>query len=697
MRFDSLIVGLIGSLLANLMFSITGIMKYTRGWRHRKILYLFWGNPKKIPNNAYIFYPSYPNPRVGRTQKQIGYYVSDEDAKAVDLLEHNLKEIGFDCERRVLTGSFDMNQPIPTDGIVVLVCGPKLDPNTNQVVYDPLIGGNPVSSWFYLRYHQSMGIELSYNKFEQRKQYKIQEHEVLYSPQDDHSGGNIDKGLLIRIKVNKQFCFLCWGIHGPATLGAVKTTLNPSLLSKLPLDSPDIIATIEANIDIRSGDITPEAVGYPLHVNIAKKTGTKPDPFHHNAYLEVEKPVYGFSYLWATNNNVTSIKSGDYSRILPVAAELDISLRCPYNCPWCPYREGRTKEVLDNDKTALEIIDKLATIGVRLAVFTGGGEPLESPCLEVMTESCRQRDILVTLYTNGFLLTHERSYRLMSSGISEIRVSLDDVSTNENYMKIHGLKQDRENAMERVKENVRRLLELRARNGFGTRIGASFLISDETLPHLRKSAKVLQDWVERVGPFDYMVIRPAVKYWHVGTEYYNTFFSGGEDSFDEVRKTACLFKISGVARHLIISRQRFMDLNKDVNKNTYKMCLASNLWLNIGPDGTAYLCCETKHREPFKIGNILKDPLESLLQNPIVLTRRSVPFGALGCPMLLCKPSAINILFDKIESERGVENNLPNETLEWLDAMAEHNKKTSISGILIPSVSGVYKEYSDIS
>lgn len=690
--FITIIIGLFTSITANFLFAIYRIKKSFNNRKHRQTLLKFWGEPKGRSKKAYIFYPSYPSPRVDRTEK-IGYYLSDEDAKTVELLQRNLVKLGFDCQRREISDCFYTDYPVPQDGIIILVCGPKLDPTVNQVVDDPWTGGNSVSSWFYHKYHQSMRIELSYNSSHKRKQYHIPfpflGSQTLYSPRDERPQENIDRGLLVRYEIDGQFFFLCWGIHGYATLGTVKVALDPECLSKFPLDSPNFMAVVEAKkTDETSGDVLAEAVGYPLNLR-PPETKEKPDPFIVGKWLPAERSVYGLSYLWATTANVENVKKGNYTQLSPVAAEFDTSLFCHYNCHWCPYRQDRTGVVLDDNTKALAIVDKLAESGVRLVVLTGGGEPLESNCVEAVVEQCRHREMVVTLYTNGLLLDDLRAYHLMSRGISEIRISLDDVSSSENYMAIHGLNEGQSKAMEAVKHNIQQLLGLRTRNGFSTRIGASFLVSDKTLRNLEISAVALSEWLYKVGPFDYVAIRPAVKYWP-GGESHDTYFSGGVD-FSMLEKVAQQFKEKGVARHIFISRQRFRDLKMN-NSKAYDKCLASTLWLNIGPDGTAYLCCETKHKVNFRLGNILENSLDELRKSDLINAKRSIPFGSAGCPILLCKPSALNQLFDNIESYRKG-SSLPKDICNWLNAVAEYNLKSGTAALLIPSVSGIYEEY----
>jgi MoaA/NifB/PqqE/SkfB family radical SAM enzyme len=684
------LVAFVISVLANLVFSANSIAAYLRKRKRRQTLLRFWGKPIGNSRRAYIYYPSYPIPKVGRTEKQIGYYLADEDAKAVEILEQTLSPLGFECHRK-LVSQLPSYFSIQKDGIVILVCGPKLDTTTNQVVlYDSWIGGNPVSSWFYRKHHEALGIELTYNRVLKRKEYHFRNAAPLYSPRD--ASGNSDTGILIRyFASDNQRFFLCWGIHGDATLGTVEAACDVPSLAEVPQHTLNILASVETSVD--SSDTVSattkwrEIMGSDVDPDIKK-----PDPFVPGAWLRAEQLVYGLSYLWASADNVEAIKIGDYSKLRPVAAEFDLSLKCPYCCSWCPYRSYRKGGLVVDNMTAQAIVDKLAKDGVRLVVLTGGGEPLESTCVESVVERCRKHDMLVTLYTNGLLLTRLRVFDLMSKGISEIRFSLDDISDLEAYMSIHGLKNDQKDAMATVQGNIQQALELRTKNGFDTRIGASFVVSGRNVGHLVGSVATLEQWLARVGPFDYVAIRPAVKYWPGGREF--ELFKGDQLQVRALNDAAEKFIEKQVARHLVISRQRFRDLLPQTAGSHYDRCLASPLWLNIGPDGTAYLCCETKHNPACKIGNYLREPLDQLLESPVIRLKREIPFGAKGCPLLLCKPSSLNSMLHHVESSRKVDGSLPESIIDWLDGVAKYNREFGEAEAFIPSVSGVYEDYS---
>lgn len=694
---SGLLIGFAASLLANLAFSIAKIGQAVGQWKRRRTLYRFWGRPRGARRAAYLYYPGYPHPRVGRTQKGSGHYVSDEDARGVEQLHDALIQLGFQCERRAVTGLPDVPDRFPEGATVVLICDPKLDQTNGQITYDPFIGGNVASSVFYLKYCSALKIELRYNRDEHRNEYVLPNKDEVHSPMDKSRPQQSDRGLLIRfIAGNGTLFVLCWGIHAYATLAAVDVATCPSQLSQLPLQEKHIGATLEAHFHVDHGIHSIRMRSFRLESGPYERR-YKPDPFAVEKWLPPERPLYGFSYLWATRDNMDAVQSGAYDSLRPVAAELDLSLRCVYDCPWCAYAGLKTGEVLGDPEQARRIVERLAECGVRLLVLTGGGEPLVSPCLKAVVEHPAAHGMLVVLYTNGYLLDDLRAYHLMSRGMAEIRVTLDDVSSPQAYARVHGLREGETDALATVRNNCSHLLELRAKLGLGTRIGLSFLASDDTIGNLTQSAAVLKEWVDTVGPFDYVVIRPAVRYWRQSVPAQHYFTASRRDLRDKlsmVDEAAAAFGANGVARHVLVSRQRFEDVVQEQVGQAYDRCLGAPLWLNIGPDGSAYLCCETKHMSDFRVGNILTQKPEEILSNPLYERKREIPWGTAGCPTRLCKPSAINALLNNIESKRGHTGELPADTVNWLNAMREQDRMATLANALIPSVSGIYEEHS---
>lgn len=297
--------------------------------------------------------------------------------------------------------------------------------------------------------------------------------------------------------------------------------------------------------------------------------------------------------------------------------------------------------------------------------------------------------MVVVLYSNGVELDHFKSYKLMSYGIDEIRISLDDISTDINYASSHGIDENKA-YYSNLKDNLVKLVDLRSNNGFSTILGASFVLSNKNYENFDDSIKTLSEWLNLSGQLDYLIVRPAIDYWPSGENYSNYTLGIPEDYHTNINIKN--IKEKQVARHVFISKERFeVVTNSSSDEGLYSKCLAANLWLNIGPTGDAYVCCETKHmHDNYKIGNILVDDITKILKAS--WDKRTDPSYAKAHPVSLCKPSQQNIIFDKLNNLLNSEDPGENRCAkEWLDDMEERSKE-SILEMSIPSVSGIYEE-----
>lgn len=303
----------------------------------------------------------------------------------------------------------------------------------------------------------------------------------------------------------------------------------------------------------------------------------KPNPYRISKYYDsMDHPVRGQAYLWATKDNIQAIKDGEYSRIRPVAAEFDLSTQCVYNCPWCAYRESKKGGItLRDDETALRVVQKLASAGVRLLVLTGGGEPLLSDVLERTISESRRKGMYVTLYTNGCLLDRIRSEKLLASGVSEIRISLNDVSSQEGYEKAHGAKNGCNLSVRTITDNLLDLLRARAEHtsrfskgrlrSHVTSVGVSFVMVNSSVNNLPNSLSTLASILKKSNlSLDYTLIRPAVNYWPGGRIGYNKYLTDPSKALHKVEAAkASSSSFSSLLGEIMISLQRFNDMNDE--------------------------------------------------------------------------------------------------------------------------------------
>lgn len=124
---------------------------------------------------------------------------------------------------------------------------------------------------------------------------------------------------------------------------------------------------------------------------------------------------------------------------VPAAVACLVTSSCNLACPHCYARAYEKKDPHDLPlESWKEIIEGLSDAGVRGIIITGG-EPLLRDDLEQIISEAMDYGLLVSLITNGALLTETRLKSIVSTGITQMMVSLDS-STPENHDTFRGSK-----------------------------------------------------------------------------------------------------------------------------------------------------------------------------------------------------------------------------------------------------------------
>jgi len=127
---------------------------------------------------------------------------------------------------------------------------------------------------------------------------------------------------------------------------------------------------------------------------------------------------------------ITSDKLTSIPERYPLACQWEITCRCNLRCVMC-YTDcfNRPEKIRDELTTAeiLRIMDELAEAGcVELALT--GGEPLARSDFFDIYEHAKAKGFLVTLFTNGTLITEEIADRLASLPPHRIEISLHGIT-----------------------------------------------------------------------------------------------------------------------------------------------------------------------------------------------------------------------------------------------------------------------------
>jgi len=145
----------------------------------------------------------------------------------------------------------------------------------------------------------------------------------------------------------------------------------------------------------------------------------------------------------------------------PVCLYLETTNRCNLLCTTCP----RTYDALEPEADLSwdlfkRIVDQVPDI-VRV-VLHGVGEPMLVKDLPRMIEYLKARGAYVLFNTNGTLLTARKGRELSTTGLDELRVSLDAADAR-TFLLVRG-----KDYFNRVVRNVRAFIEMQNREGLST-------------------------------------------------------------------------------------------------------------------------------------------------------------------------------------------------------------------------------------
>ena len=136
------------------------------------------------------------------------------------------------------------------------------------------------------------------------------------------------------------------------------------------------------------------------------------------AYLGIKKPI---------------------SLYAPFLIVWDFTHKCNLNCKHCYSNSGAVNEEELTTKEALAVVDQLADAGVTALAFSGG-EPLSRRDLFEVARHAADRELYVSVATNGTLLTKENVKKLKQAGVNYLDISIDGASakTHDEFRGVQG-------------------------------------------------------------------------------------------------------------------------------------------------------------------------------------------------------------------------------------------------------------------
>jgi MoaA/NifB/PqqE/SkfB family radical SAM enzyme len=112
----------------------------------------------------------------------------------------------------------------------------------------------------------------------------------------------------------------------------------------------------------------------------------------------------------------------------PILCQIIPIRRCNLACTYCNEFDKDSAPIATEQM--VQRIDKLCDLGTGIITFSGG-EPTLHPDLDPLIRRARQGGAIVTVITNGLLLTPERIKSLNRAGLDYLQISIDNVQPDE--------------------------------------------------------------------------------------------------------------------------------------------------------------------------------------------------------------------------------------------------------------------------
>lgn len=173
----------------------------------------------------------------------------------------------------------------------------------------------------------------------------------------------------------------------------------------------------------------------------------------------------------------------------PKIVKIDVCNTCNYRCIFCPQSRQYNKIGCIDKELCYRVIGDSYSAGARELCLSLAGEPLLNQELENYVAYAKQLGYTYVFFnTNGYLLTKDRSQKLLKAGIDSIKVSLN--AGKRSYFLVHGI-----DAFEKVAENIKTFNELR---GGKCALYISYVAVRQTLDEVDEVKRLLSPYVDEI-------------------------------------------------------------------------------------------------------------------------------------------------------------------------------------------------------
>lgn len=169
----------------------------------------------------------------------------------------------------------------------------------------------------------------------------------------------------------------------------------------------------------------------------------------------------------------------------PLNGTIELTPRCSVNCVHCYINEAPGDEAVKAAELTTDqwkdLLDQMEKAGTLFLMITGG-EPLLRPDFDEIFQYARRKGMIVTLFTNGTMLTKEKAKMLANWNLDQIEISIYG-GTKETYEKVSRTP----GSFERCMAGIENALEA------GLKLSLKTILLKENVHELELMRKITED------------------------------------------------------------------------------------------------------------------------------------------------------------------------------------------------------------
>lgn len=320
-------------------------------------------------------------------------------------------------------------------------------------------------------------------------------------------------------------------------------------------------------------------------------------------------------------------------RFAPITIDMALTRACNYKCSYCysTLQENKGKRI--TNEVMHRFLDDCAEIGVKGISFVSDGESTLSPSCVYSIKYGHNKGISMALGTNGYLLTEDILKEILPC-LTYLRFNIS-AGEPKRYAEIMGVPEE---WFYRVKENIKKAIEIKKQRGLSVTIGMQMVLrpefADQILPLARLGKEIRPDYlvIKHCSDDENGALKVDYK------EYKNLY---------DILKTA-----EQLSDDKYLVKAKWSKI-KSEGKRDYERCYGAPFLLQLSGSGLVAPCgCLFNEKyKKYHIGNFIDTPFREIVFSDryweIMNELASSEFNAKTMCGTLCVQDKVNEALDK--------------------------------------------------